>query len=121
MQNSIAIIDDEEDICFLLGNILRQENHRVFWAHSLLEGKKILNKEKASLLFLDNNLPDGSGIEHIEWLKLEYPNIKIIIISAFDGPRERHLAKEKGADHFVGKPFTREEIRLALNSISFTK
>ena len=117
MNISIAIIDDEEDICFLLGSILKQLHHKVTFANTISEGKKLVRKEKPSVIFLDMNLPDGSGMDELPQLKLEFPDAKIIMISAFDGQKERSAALESGADVFLGKPFSKETIVEALKNI----
>jgi DNA-binding response OmpR family regulator len=44
-------------------------------------------------------------------------NIKIIMISAFDGQAERKRATDQGADYFIGKPFTRRSVETALESM----
>ncbi len=114
---TISIIDDEEDICFLLAGILKQEKHIVSVAHSLKEAEILIRKVKPTLVFLDNNLPDGLGVDFIEHLRKLLPGIKIIMISAFDGMQEREKAIEKGADSFIGKPFNKEHIQQVLQSI----
>jgi DNA-binding response OmpR family regulator len=117
MNISIAIIDDEEDICFLLGSILKQLHHKVTFANTISEGKLLLREEKPSIIFLDMNLPDGSGMDELPYLKSEFPDAKIIMISAFDSQKERNAALSSGADVFLGKPFTRETIYEALKNI----
>lgn len=110
MNNRILIIDDEEDICFLLCNILQKKNMEVFLAHTLQDGLYKLSLNKPYLLFLDINLPDGSGLNAITAIKEQYPLIKIIIISAYDGLKERSQAEATGIDVFIGKPFSKEII-----------
>lgn len=115
--NSILIIDDEADICFLLENKLKKKNYKISYAHNLEDGFSKLASVQPFLLFLDINLPDGSGLNAISKIKLLHPSIKIIIISAYDGVNERILAKTEGADMFVGKPFNEEAIYTAVDQI----
>ena len=114
---SILIIDDEVDFCFLLGNKLKKRNYKVNFAHSLSEGFEKLSTIKPSILFLDLNLPDGSGLDAIEKVKSQYPAIKIIIISAYDSSIERSLAREARADVFFGKPFNIDILFMALDHL----
>jgi DNA-binding response OmpR family regulator len=105
------IIDDEKDICYLLGNILKQQNFDVKFAGSLRETDKFLHSsEDFSFIFLDNKLPDGSGISYIRRLKKRFPSTKVIMISAYDTKTDQEYAQKKGVDDFIGKPFTREKI-----------
>ena len=115
--NDILIIDDEVDICFLLDNKLRKKNFKVSYAHNLKDGFSKLAFIQPFLLFLDISLPDGSGLNAISKIKLLYPSIKIIIISAYDSANERNTAKKQGADMFIGKPFSEEMIYTTLDKI----
>jgi len=109
------IVDDESDICFLLGNILKQANIQTVLAGSITEAEKILQSPNPFYyVFLDNYLPDGLGINQVKKWKELYPAIHLIMITAHDSYEERNKAKEDGADHFIPKPFSKETI---LNTI----
>lgn len=111
------IIDDELDICILLTGMLKQFGIKAKYATSLKEGIKKLNNSSEMVLFLDNNLPDGSGLEAIPAIKNEFPDIRIIMISAYDGEPERRKAATNGAIDFIGKPLTRSLIVDSLKNI----
>ncbi len=113
----ILIIDDEKDICFLLKKMLEPEKNEVLIGNSIADYHLLKNKFLADVIFLDNNLPDGSGIELIKQINQEFPSIKVIIISAFDGKVERELADKNGAYYFIGKPFYKEIILDVLATI----
>lgn len=100
------IIDDELDICMLLKSILKPIGIEAQYSTSLKEGMINLLNEDFGLLFLDNNLPDGSGLEKLSIIKKENPGLKIIMISAYDGDAERNQAQKDGAIDFIGKPFS---------------
>ncbi len=55
------IIDDEKDICFLLGGMLEYKNLDPHFVYSITDARKALEKEKPAVIFLDNHLPDGSS------------------------------------------------------------
>jgi two-component system, OmpR family, response regulator len=111
---SALIVDDEKDICYLLNTILRQKNISSNHAGSLAEAEKLLEKQSPSMIFLDNHLPDGFGIDNISRIKKNNPLTKIVMISAHDNPAERQKAYEEGADFFISKPFKKEIIFWAL-------
>ena len=109
------IVDDEKDICFLLGNILKQANIQPVLAGSINEAEKILQSPNPFYyIFLDNFLPDGLGINQVKKWKERYPTSHLIMITAHDSYEERKKAKGDGAEHFLSKPFSREMI---LNTI----
>ena len=111
------IIDDESDICFLLSNILRNNKLNVKFVNSIGEGKLYLERVKPELLFLDNHLPDGYGIDFISYVKKEYADIKIIMVTAHDSPEDRKKALLQGADFFIAKPFSAAEIKNAIQKV----
>ena len=109
------IVDDEKDICFLLAHILRQKNIEATQANTLSEAEEIIENEAPPVIFLDNHLPDGLGINNIKKIRIKAPQSKIVMITAHDNASDRSKAKEEGADYFIGKPFTKELIFNTLN------
>jgi DNA-binding response OmpR family regulator len=111
MVNSKAlIIDDEPDICFLLKNLLQKEHFDVKVSHTLRDGIINLGEYSPQILFLDVNLPDGSGLELLKTIKHDNPRLKIVMISAYDGFLERNKAMESGANFFLSKPLKKDLI-----------
>jgi two-component system, OmpR family, response regulator len=111
------IVDDEVDICFLLSGILRQQQLKPSFVNNLAAAKASLAADMPSILFLDNHLPDGFGLDFISYVRLLYPEIKIVMITAHDGLVERKKAQTEGADLFISKPFTREVIDYAIKKL----
>ncbi|RYY61957.1 MAG: response regulator, partial [Chitinophagaceae bacterium] len=56
-----------------------------------------------------NKLPDGFGVDFINHIKANYPGIKIIMISGY-GASAKDVALENGADLFLEKPFSRDQL-----------
>ena len=121
MQNipvlTALIIDDEYDICFLLSRILKAGKLTVHFVNSIAEGKSSLAKLSPNVLFLDNHLPDGFGIDFISYVKKEHPATKIVMITAHDTNEDRKRALEKGADIFISKPFSPADIKNAVEKV----
>ena len=67
-------------------------------------------------MILDNKLPDGFGIDFISFLKKNYPSVKIIMISGFDGSA-RDVALDNGADIFLEKPFTKDQLYQSIREL----
>jgi len=111
------IVDDEVDICFLLSGILRQKNMQPSFVNNLASAKKSLQQDTPSILFLDNHLPDGFGLDFISYVKQNSPDVKIVMITAHDGLAERKKAQTEGADLFISKPFTRDVIDYAVKKL----
>ncbi len=112
------IIDDEIDICFLLSGILRQKNIAANYVNNLADAVVELKNIHPELVFLDNHLPDGLGIDFVEHIKTYYPASKIVMITAYDSSGDRQLAINKGVDIFIGKPFTKDAINYATDTLT---
>jgi len=104
------IIDDEVDICYLLKGILRYQHIDAEYVTSLEAAKTLDRDQDPPVIFLDNHLKDGFGIEHISYFKNKYPSSKVVMITAHDTANDREKAYKSGADFFIGKPFTRDII-----------
>jgi two-component system response regulator (stage 0 sporulation protein F) len=108
---AILIIDDEKDLCDLMLLILKDENIKIEYALSLKEGQKIWSRKHFPVVLLDNNLPDGSGLELIERNPPLLMKSKVILITA-DGPASLHSrAEDAGIRYFIMKPFSLKQIR----------
>lgn len=114
----VLIIDDELDICYLLSGILRQKKLKTSYVNTLSEAEIALKIDTPALLFLDNHLPDGFGLDFIQHIKNNYPTVKIIMITAHDSAAERSRAYTEGVDFFISKPFTRELINSTIDKLT---
>lgn len=114
----VLIIDDELDICYLLSGILKQQHFSTRYVTSLSDAEVALKNDPPSIIFLDNHLPDGLGIDFIQFIKSKYSVSKIIMITAHDSPAEHKRAYEEGVDIFIPKPFTKEKINSAISQLT---
>jgi two-component system, OmpR family, response regulator len=108
--SKVLIVDDELDICYLLKGILKGKSFRSAYVNTLYDAEIMLKREIPSMIFLDNHLPDGLGIDFIRHIKEDYPSVKVAVITAVDSSADKARAYESGADFFISKPFNREII-----------
>jgi two-component system, OmpR family, response regulator len=113
----VLIIDDESDICYLLSTLLKQKNFDTAFVNSLTEAQSALPEVKPAVIFLDNHLPDGLGLNFIGHIRQVAPSTKIIMITAHDTQTDRQRAINEGVDYFIGKPFTRDIIYKAVDDV----
>ena len=109
LMHSALIIDDEEDICILLTIYLRRKNIDAHYSLTLSEGIEKFKELMPNFCFLDNNLPDGSGIESIPVIRSIKRDTKIIVISAMSTLKDKAMANS--ADAFIDKPISFESIQ----------
>lgn len=86
----IVIIDDEEDLCFLLGNILSAQGYEVKSFYTLKDGLEGVAAFQPDWVIIDNDLPDGRGWEETETILALRPGVGIIKISANPDSERTH-------------------------------
>ena len=112
------IIDDETDICFLLGNVLKKRDIKSKFVNTLREAANLLESNDPEIIFLDNHLPDGLGVNFIGFIKRFHPKTKIVMITAHDTIVDKQKAINEGVDYFIGKPFTKETVNIIMENIA---
>jgi DNA-binding NtrC family response regulator len=98
------IVDDEEELCLLLGSYLRKQQTKSIYAFNLSTAFEKAILLRPDLVFLDHNLPDGTGLEALPKLMKLLPNAKFIMISAMENIKSEAMLK--GAYDFIEKPLS---------------
>jgi len=111
------IVEDDLDICYLLSAILKQKKILSSFVNTISSAESFLQSEQPDILILDNHLPDGLGVEFISYIKENYPSTRIIMITAHSTDIDKNNALNKGADYFIGKPFSRAAINSTLENL----
>ena len=111
----LLVVEDEGQIGLVLNMILSERNFDLDYVSSLLSAQEYLEKNKPSVVILDNKLPDGFGVDFISYIKKKYPSVKIIMISGFSTARD--VALENGADMFLEKPFSMDNVNEAIDRV----
>ena len=111
----ILVVEDEGPIGLVLNMILSDRHFDLDYVNNLLDAQEYLEKNKPSIVILDNKLPDGFGVDFISYIKRKFPSIKIIMISGFSTARD--VALENGADMFLEKPFSMDAVNEAIDSV----
>ena len=106
----VLIIEDETDICYLLSNILKTKDLDTIFVNSLKAAHESLHVHEPDIVFIDNHLPDGFGMDYIPFLKRNFPSAKVVMLTAYDSLTGKNMAIHRGADHFIGKPFSKDMI-----------
>ena len=82
MKKKILIIDDDEEICEELSEILRAEGYAVETVLDGLTARALIEKKPYHLLMLDLKIPTITGIELLEFVRKKKLNLKILIVTA---------------------------------------
>ncbi|MDD5369000.1 MAG: response regulator transcription factor [Anaerolineaceae bacterium] len=117
----ILVIDDEAQILRALRTILAQQDYKVSTAATGEDGLALAVAVQPDIIILDLGLPDLTGVEVCQRLR-EWTDLPVIVLSAHDNDPEKVAALDAGADDYLTKPFSVEEllarIRVALRHSS---
>jgi DNA-binding NtrC family response regulator len=111
------IVDDDDDLTYLLENILKTRNMEVMSVHSLHDARECLASSKPDVIFLDNSFPDGIGVNFIGNIRSTGDDIQIIMMTSDTSAWVRKKAMEEGAHYFLEKPFSRKTIDQLLDQV----
>ena len=103
------LIEDEVNISSLIATILTGESYKVLTAHTGKEGLSLITSQCPDIILLDLGLPDMDGIEVIRKVRT-WSNLPIIVISARSEDTDKIEALDAGADDYLTKPFSVEEL-----------
>ncbi|MFN8846428.1 MAG: sigma-54-dependent transcriptional regulator [Bdellovibrionales bacterium] len=107
----ILILEDESSLRTALFRILDRKGYSVITANRIEEAKVVIQGDsQIDLALMDLNLPDGDGLEFMDTLKKHHPNCEVIILTGHGSIETAISATQKGAFHFVTKPFNIEEV-----------
>lgn len=122
-QRQILIVEDDEDTAEVVCTLLKEAGFRTM---SVDRGNLALNEiaaESPDLVLLDINLPDINGLEVLRSVR-SHSFLPMIVLSGFGKDRDRVLALEAGADDYMAKPFSPEElvarVRALLRRVEWT-
>ena len=112
----VLVVDDDEDICFLLSTVVDTRIADVFTAHSGEEALELFRKLAPQLILLDIQLPNISGIEVLQTIKKERPECQVIMVTAYATIDTAIKAMKLGSLDYVCKPFKLPELRVTVKN-----
>ena len=110
------IVDDEPDIRELLELTLERMAIQTHSAENLLEATTLLQQKSFDLCLTDMRLPDGNGLDLVDYIQRMANPIPVAVITAHGSMDTAILAMKKGAFDFVSKPIALADLRQLVNS-----
>lgn len=107
----VLIVDDEPDLCDLLTITLNDMGIRSNSATSIKSAKAFLEKNNYKLCLTDLRIPDGNGIELLQYIRKNHPDTLVAVITAHGTIEVAIDALKKGAFDFITKPVDLEILR----------
>ncbi|MCV2360423.1 response regulator transcription factor [Paucibacter sp. TC2R-5] len=132
----LLLVEDDLMIGESLRLALRQDGYAVDWVRDISAAKATLASERFDLVLLDLGLPEGgpqpahpahpaqsssgpaaSGLDVLKALRARQDNTPVIVLTARDGPGERVLGLDSGADDYLVKPFELDELNARIRAV----
>ena len=110
----ILILDDEKQFIEELYEFFQNSGFESFEANTVIEAEKILNNHKIDLLILDVRLPGVNGIDILKDVRIRFPSIEVIVVSAHGDMDTVIKAMRLGAFDYLRKPFRHIDIQIAI-------
>jgi two-component system response regulator PilR (NtrC family) len=101
---AVLIVDDEPDLCELLTITLQRMQLSPRSANTVAAAQRLLKTESFDLCLTDMQLPDGDGLELVEWMQQYTPSVPVAVITAHGNMETAVRALKLGAFDFVSKP-----------------
>lgn len=116
MEHSILIVDDDEGLLSVLKNLFTDEGISVFTCSNGTEGIAKCRTQPFDLVITDIMMPGASGLEVLAEVRRIDPNLLVILITGYASLETAIQAIREGAYDYITKPFTLEEIRIAVRN-----
>ncbi len=110
-KSSVLIVDDEPDIRELLAMTLAKMDLQCVTAADVAEAKKCLREHTFFLCLADMNLPDGDGLELVEFIQQNNPDLPVAVITAYGNVDGAVNTLKAGAFDYVSKPINLDMLR----------
>ena len=117
---TVLIVDDSPNARWVLGDLIAHESHEVIEAADGREALELYRARRPDLVLIDLFMPRHDGFEAIRTLRTEFPDSRIIAVSAdwtVGNTSSLHVARELGADVTIRKPFNISVMRAAVTEL----
>jgi two-component system response regulator PilR (NtrC family) len=108
---TVLIVDDEPDLCELLSITLQRMNVASQSVQDLGAARRELARRPYGLCLTDMRLPDGDGLDLVEWMQVRAPQTPVAVITAHGNVEAAVRALKVGAFDFVSKPLDVSDLR----------
>lgn len=108
MIKTIYYIEDDCTIGHSVELYLDKYDYEILLFDTIEKAKLQMEQKRPSLLLMDWNLPDGSGVEYVKWVRERWPDLPIIVVTIRNDTQDVVKGFTAGADDYITKPFDLE-------------
>lgn len=106
----ILLVEDDLTYSRIVKTFLEKNSFTVVTTTKVKEAQNILNTGKFDLIIADFRLPDGTGMELLQWAKAHFPKLQVILITHYSDIRIAIKAMKLGAFEYITKPINPDEL-----------
>lgn len=118
---TVLVVDDEPLLCGLIAEMLRGQKHLVSQAYSGNEAIDLVQQHRFDVVFSDVRMPNGSGVEFLEKIRLMDPRIPVVVLmTGFSDFKEEDFI-QRGCKAVLKKPFPKKVLLETLSEIIRTE
>jgi DNA-binding NtrC family response regulator len=114
----ILVVDDDRRMVKTICDILKVKGYEPIEAHSGEEAVARVTEKKPDCLLMDIKMPGIDGVEALQLIKTTFPDLPVVLMSAFATPEQEEKAKEQGAYSVLTKPIN---IQVLLSFLSLLR
>src|SRR5215831_14345832 len=114
--NSVLVVDDEPDLLTLYELTLLREGLEVETASTIAQAREMLQERVFRAVISDMRLPDGTGLDLLQWLEQGGRSEKVIVVTAYGSPENAVTALKAGAFDYLTKPVDLRQFRAVVAS-----
>ena len=100
----VLVVDDNSDIRFLLHTVLKDAGYEVAQAEDGMEALRRMARGEFDLVVVDLKMPGMDGRELLRRIHVEYPDVKTMVLTGYDGLDGEREAIQLGVESYVRKP-----------------
>ncbi|MEK5079220.1 response regulator [Solibacillus sp. FSL W7-1436] len=113
----ILIVDDQQGIRMLLNEVFKKEGFTTYLAANGFDAIKIAHENALDCVLLDMKIPGMDGLEILERLKQDNPELPVMMMTAYVEQHMMDRANELGVVKYFTKPFNIFEVRDEVNKL----
>lgn len=115
--NKVLLLEDDHNLGLIIQEHLLENKYEVFWAKNVENAREIIHARPIDLGILDVMLPDGDGFSFCEEIRTQNYELPIVFLTARTLQEDRIKGLRSGADDYLTKPFSMEELLLRLRAL----
>ena len=114
---TLLVVDDETELLSLLSEYFGRQGYRVLQASSAEQARALLAGQPPQVAILDVHMPGEDGLSLARWLRVQQPQLGILMLSTAAETVDRIVGLEIGADDYVAKPFELRELHARVKGL----